>query len=503
MDFGKSDVGSIRWRTQLRRPPAAQEPGTRRTLDRYTVRAASKAMPRIAGFALMLAAAGMPVALHAQNLDAHRDSQIWKSLRGCQDMEGTRLYKQLQPKGRFVAQADECLAWDETKRCEKIETVREFQKKFPKSPHLEEARICAARLEARDRLKALVERLLTECRAHHDANRLTAGSGGNALDCYRRVLDKDPGNAQALKGITRIEQHYVDKARSALEREWPDVAERWIARLSKINPEHPQVEALNASLRELRRRLEEHERVAAAHENLRREVDALLAQGKPEQARARIAASRGAGLSGKSLTALEEKVEKALAERARALSAKLGAIRSSIAQGRINAARKSLAEARALGLDDRTRKDLLAAIGKAEAALAAKARAAEVRRLWGECEGHGSEGRLRAALTCSEEVAKLDPNHADAASAVRRLKVMVAFEDASEKDSVEAYFAFEQAHAMTAEATVARFLLTKKEDGYWKSILKVGTRVAYERYLEIYPAGRYAALARTELARGG
>ncbi len=417
-------------------------------------------------------------------------------------MEGTRLYKQLQPKGRFVARADECLAWDEAKRCEKIEPVLEFQKKFPESPHGEEARKCAARLEARSRLKALVERLLTECRAHHDANRLTAGSGGNALDCYRRVLDKDPGNPQALKGITRIEQHYVDKARSALERERTEIARRWIGRLSKINPEHPRIEVLNASLRELKRRLAEQERLAAAQENLRREVEALLAQGKPEQARSRIAASRRAGLTGKSLTALENMVEKALAERARSLSSALAEIRASIEKGRVEAARKRLSEARALGLDDGTHGELLAAIEKAEAAHAARARAEEVRRLWGDCERHGSKGRLREALACSRKVATLDPNHSDAASTMRRLTVMVAFEDASDKDTVEAYFAFEQAHARTAEATVARFLLTRKEQGYWQAARNAGTRAAYARYLEIYPSGRYAALARAELARG-
>ncbi len=131
----------------------------------------------------------------------------------------------------------------------------------------------------------------------------------------------------------------------------------------------------------------------------------------------------------------------------------------------------------------------------------AQVRAEEVRRLWGNCERHGSEGRLRAALSCARKVVALDPKHPKAAAEVLRLTAMAAFEDASEKDTVDAYFAFERAHGGTAEATVARFLLKKKEEGYWDRVRQAGTKAAYARYLEIYPAGSYAEQARAELAR--
>lgn len=189
-------------------------------------------------------------------------------------------------------------------------------------------------------------------------------------------------------------------------------------------------------------------------------------------------------------------------EPAQSLAQKAAAIRSLIREGRLGTARERLVAARTLGLDDGTHRDLLAAIERAEAAPAANARAEEVRRLWGECEKHGSGGQLRAALACVRKVAALDPKHPEAADKVRRLKVMIAFEDASEKDTVEAYFGFEQAHRGTGEATVARFLLNKYEDGYWQEVRKSGTRAGYERYLVIYPTGRYADRARAELARG-
>ena len=504
MNFAKIGFVAIRSMKQRGRAPAALEPWKRRKRDRLGALAALRVMLRIAGCGLILVAAGLPFAVRAQTPDPVQDEQMWKALKGCQDIGGTRIYKELNPEGRYAARADECLARDEVKRCEKIEPAIKYIENFPQSPHVDEARKCVARLEARRNLKALVERLLTECRAHHDANRLTEGSGGNALDCYRRVLDKDPGNARALEGITRIEQHYVDKAGSSLERERPDIAQRWIRRLSTINPEHPRIEALNANLRELKRRLAEQERLAAAQEKLRRDVEALLAQGKPEQARSLLAASRGEGLTGKSLKALEKKVEKALAEaeHARSLSRKVAAIRSSIEKGRVGAAREGLAEARALGLDDRTHGELLAAIGKAEAARAAKARAEEVGRLWGECERHISERRPRPALECSQKVAALDPNHSEAAAAMPGLKLAVAFEDASEKDTVKAYFDFERTYGGTKLARVARFLLTRKEKDYWEAVRKAGTRAAYQRYLEIYSAGRYVERARAGLARG-
>ena len=457
-----------------------------------------------ASVCLLLTVGAVPSDVHAKTLDRLVDDAVWEGLQGCKDIDGTRKYLRDHPEGEHAAEAEECITWDTAKRCEKRELVLKFLETYPNSSKRGEAEICLDRLDSLRRLKVQVERLLSECRAHHKANRLTAGSGGNALDCYARVLKMDPGNAKALDGIARIERYYVDKAVSSLERERPERVERWIERLSSINPEHPQIEVLTAKFAELRQLLAEHERQAAAREELRREVEALLAAGKPEAARSRLREGRKEGLTVKAMAALEERVERALAqaEVARSLSRMVAEIRSLIEQGEVERARKRLGEARALGLDDGTHGKLAAAIGEAEARREVEARAAEVKRRLEICDGEYSERRVAAALGCYREVLAVEPDHAVAASKVRSLAALEAYIEAKDQDTVEAYFAFEQAHPGTALAGTARFRLRKMEEGYWKTVQETGTRAAYKRYRRIYPDGRFTEQADTWLKRG-
>ncbi|OQY53975.1 MAG: hypothetical protein DRR08_31355 [Candidatus Parabeggiatoa sp. nov. 2] len=86
--------------------------------------------------------------------------------------------------------------------------------------------------------------LLRTCEAHFNANRLTSGRGGNALACYEDVLKKDPTNAKALAGLAKIEARYVEWAERALRQGKLDKAKRYLASLRKVNPESPQLAAL-------------------------------------------------------------------------------------------------------------------------------------------------------------------------------------------------------------------------------------------------------------------
>jgi formylglycine-generating enzyme required for sulfatase activity/uncharacterized caspase-like protein len=86
--------------------------------------------------------------------------------------------------------------------------------------------------------------LLRVCEAHFNANRLTSGRGGNALACYEDVLKKDPTNALALAGLAKIEARYVEWAERALRQKKLDKAKRYLASLRKVNPESPQLAAL-------------------------------------------------------------------------------------------------------------------------------------------------------------------------------------------------------------------------------------------------------------------
>ena len=480
----------MHWVAQWAREAGARMRGARRTVG-YGA-AAAVAWP------LMFLVVWTPHPAVAQSGGELADDMFWEGARGCESIKGTRLYLDEFPKGRHAAEAAGCISWDAIKGCEEEEPVERFLADFPESRYAKEARACLERLEARDRKSVLVERLLSECRAHHQASRLTAGSGGNALDCYRRVLDGDPGNTRALEGIAAIERQYTDRAEAALGRERPDAAVRAISRLEAINPEHPRIAAFNARLEELKRALAERERLAVERQELGREIEELLAQGKLGEARSRLAAGRKRGLSGKALAALEKRIGEAFAEaeRTRVLAEQAAEVRALAGRGEIAAARELLGEARAGGLDAGTHGELEAAIAEAEARREAAASAAEIRRLLGACAGHGEAKRLAEAVVCYRQVLALEPGHAEAAAAVRRLEPLVAWKEVSGKDTVEGYYGFEGAHAGSLFARLARHRLEELEASYWKSVQEAGTAEAYGRYLEIYPEGRFAALAR-------
>ena len=164
--------------------------------------------------------------------------------------------------------------------------------------------------------------------------------------------------------------------------------------------------------------------------------------------------------------------------------------RALLGRGEIAAARELLGEARVGGLGEAPHGELEAAIAEAEA------RTTEVRRLLEACGEHGEAKRLAEAVACYRQVLALEPGHAEAAAAVRRLEPLVAWKEVSGKDTVEGYYGFEGAHTGSLFARLARHRLEELEASYWKSVQEAGTAEAYGRYLEIYPEGRFAALAR-------
>jgi tetratricopeptide (TPR) repeat protein len=93
-----------------------------------------------------------------------------------------------------------------------------------------------------------VSPLLRVCETHFNANRLTSGRGGNALACYEDVLKKDPTNAKALAGLAKIEGRYVELAKQALRQRKLDKAKEHLAQLRQLNPNSPQLAALEAQL---------------------------------------------------------------------------------------------------------------------------------------------------------------------------------------------------------------------------------------------------------------
>ncbi|RKZ71468.1 MAG: hypothetical protein DRR19_32565, partial [Candidatus Parabeggiatoa sp. nov. 1] len=96
-----------------------------------------------------------------------------------------------------------------------------------------------------------VSRLLPVCEIHLNANRLMSGRGGNALACYEEVLNIDKTNAQALAGLENIEARYVTLITQTLEQKQLDKAKAYLASLGQVNPESPQLVALEAQLQSL------------------------------------------------------------------------------------------------------------------------------------------------------------------------------------------------------------------------------------------------------------
>ena len=132
-----------------------------------------------------------------------------------------------------------------------------------------------------------------------------------------------------------------------------------------------------------------------------------------------------------------------------------------------------------------------------------EARAEALGRLLKRCGEHMKSGRLPPALECFREVLALEPDHASARREVPILERLIAWGEAERAKSVERYFEFEQDHVGSRHAMLARSRLEELETQYWSDVVQAAdTREAYVRYLEIYPQGRYAALARRRMSEG-
>ncbi|OAD19389.1 Serine/threonine protein kinase [Candidatus Thiomargarita nelsonii] len=93
-----------------------------------------------------------------------------------------------------------------------------------------------------------VARLLRQCDLHLQANRLTSGSGGTALACYKEVLAVEPNNAKALAGLAEIEARYVKWAKRALDRGQKTKVERYLDSIRLVNADSAALAELEARL---------------------------------------------------------------------------------------------------------------------------------------------------------------------------------------------------------------------------------------------------------------
>jgi hypothetical protein len=132
---------------------------------------------------------------------------------------------------------DETAIWKALSNSVRAEDFKLYLEVFPNGVYADEARL---RLNAIKRREQTVQHLsdadgLTQtCRSHLEASRLTKGTLGNALDCYRQVLSTSPGNQQALDGISRIAEKYAGLAITALAEMQMDRLDEYIADIRSI-----------------------------------------------------------------------------------------------------------------------------------------------------------------------------------------------------------------------------------------------------------------------------
>ena len=475
----------------------------------------------------------------AQQSCTAKDNTYWNSAKACTAPVDAEKYLKHFPEGCYINAARDCInIWE----CNNIKIIRKIIDNFPSSHTdkfdrnlVDKAEKCLKSLERKNQE---IEQRLNQCRNLEKNGRFISERGPNALGCYEDVDEMDRFNSAASKGINRIIEHFLKRTIEAIEKEQPDQVERAIAGLKKTSPEHPELKGLESALEKLRQNLARRDWLS----ELARKADNLLDQGKPEAALAELAKATKEELSGKMLSALKDKVERLLKEKAELFS-RIDALRNA---GDFGGARRVLEEAHKMGLDadsyqkigaeiDETEQlarqtaalsELDAALGRREYAAARSAlnrarelglpeaeyqerlnninfrEAQDIRNLVESCSRHMAERRYAAALACYREVRKRDPSHADAQAKVTDLETVVAWKEAEKKKTVEGYYRFLQVNQDPVFTDFARRRLYKLEPDYWREVvLKKKTKAAYLRYLEIYPKGTFIDLAKPGAAR--
>ena len=121
--------------------------------------------------------------------------------------------------------------------------------------------------------EAEVARLMAAAEADLKARRLTSPIGNNAWDRYQQVLETDPANPDAIKGMERVIEAYMELFGVAVEQEDFDKAESYLAKTGELHPDSPVLEKGEQRLQDARQaradRLAEQERQRQAEEAAR------------------------------------------------------------------------------------------------------------------------------------------------------------------------------------------------------------------------------------------
>ena len=133
----------------------------------------------------------------------------------------------------------EALYWQSI-LCSDKKEVRAYLRKYPDGAFVEAAKECLEDIH--------IGNVLSLCQAHVEAERLTSGASGNALECYQSVLERRPENVEAQKGLNQIEEIIVSWAQEALHDGNLDAAGRYLEELRALNPLHSFLRELEAEI---------------------------------------------------------------------------------------------------------------------------------------------------------------------------------------------------------------------------------------------------------------
>ena len=90
--------------------------------------------------------------------------------------------------------------------------------------------------------EAEVARLLAAAEADLKARRLTSPVGNNAWEKYQAVLKLDSGSPEAIKGMERVIESYMEFFGAAVEQEEFDKAGGYLTRIRDLHPDSPVLE---------------------------------------------------------------------------------------------------------------------------------------------------------------------------------------------------------------------------------------------------------------------
>ncbi len=94
-----------------------------------------------------------------------------------------------------------------------------------------------------------IQELLAQAKALEQRNRLTLPKDNNAIAAYQHILDIQPENAEAIQGIERIKQKFIQQAKQAVSQSQWKNAQSNLLKAKQIEPGNNVVDALLTDVR--------------------------------------------------------------------------------------------------------------------------------------------------------------------------------------------------------------------------------------------------------------